>query len=110
MNKFFGPVGYAETVEAAPGVWRESITERNYYGDVIRNTRRLESSGFFNENITISNQISIVSDPYAVQNFLSIRYVKWMGVAWKVVSVEVQSPRLLLSLGEVYNGEGYDGD
>lgn len=110
MNKFFGVVGYAETVEAAPGVWRESITERNYYGDVKRNVRRLENSGYFNENISVSNQISIVADPYAIQNFLSIRFVNWMGTSWKVTSVEVQSPRLLLSLGEVYNGEGYTGD
>lgn len=105
MAKFFGKIGYAETVETAPGVWREQITVREYYGDVTRNMRRYESAGQVNDNINISNTISIVADPFAYDNFHAMRYIEYLGVKWKVSSVEVQYPRLLLTIGGVYNGE-----
>ena len=103
MAKFFGAIGYAETKETAPDVWEEAIVERNYYGDVIRNTRRLENSGNLNDNIVVDNLISVVADAYAEKNFFAIRYVKWMGVPWKVTKVEVLRPRLILTMGDVYN-------
>lgn len=105
MVKFFGVIGYVETVETNPGVWEEQITERNHYGDVIRNTRRLQSSNQLNDNINISNEISIVSDPYANKNFHSMRYIEFMGTKWKISNVEVQYPRLILTLGGLYNGK-----
>lgn len=105
MAKFYGAVGYAETVETAPGVWTEKITERKYYGDITRNTRRLDGSEYLNDNISIQNQISIIADAYAYEHFFAMRYVRWMGACWKVSTVEVQRPRLILTLGGVYNGE-----
>lgn len=105
MAKFYGAVGYAETVETRPSIWQETVIERNYYGDIVRNARRLESGESVNDDITINNSISIVADPYAQQHFFAIRYVKWMGTAWKVTNVEVQSPRLLLTIGGVHNGQ-----
>lgn len=104
MAKFFGAVGYAEMVETSPGVWEETITERDYYGDVTKNNRRLENGEYFNNDVLMNNLISIVADPYAVQHFFAIRYVKWMGASWKVNNVEVQRPRLILTIGGVYNG------
>lgn len=104
MAKFYGAIGYAKTVETKPGVWTEQITERDYYGDVIRNSRRLQSSDKVNDDISISNQISIVADPYAINNFHSMRYAEFMGAKWKISDVEVQYPRLLLTLGGLYNG------
>lgn len=103
MSKFYGAVGYAETVETSPGVWEEQITERNYYGDVIRNTRRLQGADKVNDDINISNEISIVADPYANDHFYAIRYVVFQGAKWKVSNVDVQYPRLILSLGGLYN-------
>lgn len=104
MAKWFGNVGFATTVETTPGVWTEQIVPRPYYGDVIRNNRRLQSSSDkLNDNIEISNELSIVSDPYAFENFHAIRYAEFMGAKWKVTSVDVQYPRLTLSLGGVYN-------
>lgn len=105
MAKFYGAIGYAETVETRPSIWQEAVIERPYYGDIVRNTRRLESGESVNDDITINNSISIVADPYARDHFFAIRYVKWMGTAWKVTNVEVQSPRLLLTIGGVYNGQ-----
>lgn len=104
MAKFYGPVGYAETVETAPGVKKEKITERMYSGDLIRNVRRLEPSDKLNDDINIANEISIIADPFARQNFHKMRYVGYMGALWKVSTVEVQYPRLILTIGGVYNG------
>lgn len=103
MAKFYGKVGFMETEETSPGNWEEKTTERYYYGDVTRNMRRWDSSSNQNDNLNVNNEISIVSDPYAVQNFHAIRYVEWMGALWKVNSVDVQYPRLTLSIGGVYN-------
>ena len=60
MPKFYGAIGYEVTVETSPGVWEEQITERNYYGDVIRNTRRLQSADKINDDINISDRKSVV--------------------------------------------------
>lgn len=102
MAKYFGKIGYAETEETSPGVWREQIVEREYYGDLIRNTRRLQAADKVNDDINISNEISIVADPYAMSNFHSIRYAEFMGAKWKISSVEVSYPRLILMLGGLY--------
>lgn len=104
MAKFYGAVGYAETVETSPGVSVEKITERFYSGDILKNTRRLENGGNLNDDITVNNSISIVADAYAHENFFAIRYVQWMGARFKVTNVDVQSPRLILTMGGVYNG------
>ena len=102
MAKWFGKIGYAETEEISPGVWKEQIVEREYYGDLVRNTRRLQTADKINDDIIVSNELSIVSDPYAMNNFHAIRYVEFMGSEWKVSSVEVSYPRLILTLGGLY--------
>lgn len=104
MAKWYGLIGFAETVEISPGVYEEEITEHQYYGDVVRDTRRLQNSNQLNDNVNISNNISIIADPFANNNFHSIRYIEYMGAKWKVESVEVQYPRLVLTIGGVYNG------
>lgn len=104
MAKYYGKIGYAETVETNPGVWTEQITERSYYGDMIRNTRRLQSAEQVNDNINIANDLSIIADPYAINNFHAMRYAEFMGAKWKISNVEVQYPRLILTLGGLYNG------
>lgn len=101
--KWYGSIGFAEVTETSPGVWTPQITERNYRGDLVRNTRRLQSTDQVNDDININNQISIVADPYANMNFHTIKYATFMGTKWKVSEVEVQYPRLILSLGGVYN-------
>ena len=103
MAKWFGTIGYADLVETSPGVWEEQIIKRSYYGEVIRNTRRLQSTEHLNDDINVSNEISIIADPYAINNFHSMRYVEFMGAKWKVSNVDVQYPRLKLTLGGLYN-------
>ena len=102
-EKFYGKVGYAEPIEHKPGVFGEKITERMYYGEVTRNSRRWESSEHQNDNLTINNAIDILADAYAMNHFYAIRYVEWQGVKCKVNYAEVQRPRISLTLGGIYN-------
>jgi hypothetical protein len=104
MARFHGKVGYGTLVESSPGVFVDEIVEYEYYGDVVRNTRRITEGENLNQDLSVGNSISIVADAYARGNFFAIRYVGWAGVLWTVQDVEVQLPRLILSLGEVYNG------
>lgn len=104
MAKFYGAIGFAESVETRPGVHMEQIVERKYFGDLIRNTRRLQSADQLNDNINIANEISIVADPYANEHFYEMRYIEFQGVKWKVSNVEVKFPRLILTVGGLYNG------
>lgn len=106
MAKFFGEVGYGESVENPPGSgkWVDQITEYPYYGDVIRNTRQLDEADKLNSDINVANSISVVADEQAFKHFSKIKYVRWAGILWTITSVEVRSPRLILSLGSVYNG------
>ena len=105
MAKWFGAIGFAETVETVPGVSVEKIVERNYYGDLIRNKRLLQNAGQVNDNINVANEISIVADPFANNNFHSMRYAEFMGAKWKILTVEPKPPRLILTLGGLYNGQ-----
>lgn len=104
MAKWFGKVGYAIPTEVTPGVWEDVITEYDYCGDINRNLDRLQSSEQLNDNVKIENEISIVADQFARQNFYAIRYVVYEGIKLKISSVQVSYPRLILSLGGVYNG------
>ncbi len=103
MAKFYGAIGYAVTEETKPGVWEEQIVERMYFGDLVQNRRRIQSSGTLNDNINIANEISIMADPFANENFHAMRYVDFMGAKWKISDVEVKYPRLVLTVGGVYN-------
>lgn len=103
MGKFYGSIGYGEMHETKPGIWEKEITERTYFGDVIQFNLRTESSRNLNDDLNINNKISIVADPFAYENFHMILYVLWMGIKWKVTNVEVQHPRLILTIGGVYN-------
>lgn len=103
MAKWYGKVGFGITGETEPGIWEEELTERNYYGDFLSNFRKLQNSGNVNDDISIANKISMIADPFANQNFHSIRYAEYMGAKWKVTDVEVQFPRLILTLGGEYH-------
>lgn len=104
MARFSGDVGYVENVKTGPGKWTPTETVRHYYGDVTRAVRRLSDGKSINDDITINNEISIVADPYAREHFFAIRWVTWQGAKWKVTSAEALYPRIVLSIGGLYNG------
>ena len=103
--KYFGNIGYGITEETRPGVHEPRIVEREYYGDIVRNSRRLQDGGKVNDDLNINIILSIVADPFAYQNFHQIKYAEYMGAKWKATSVEPKYPRLMITLGGVYNGE-----
>lgn len=104
MAKFYGTIGYVVTKETETGIYEEVVVENAYYGDVLKDSRRLQERAKVNDDITISNRISIIADPFANNHFHSMRYVEMMGTKWKITDVEVAFPRLILSIGGVYNG------
>lgn len=108
MAKFYGVIGYASLEEQTEGgvpngVFVEGFTERSYFGDILQDTRRLSSNENLNDDVELSNRISVIADPFAIANFRKIRYVEFMGAKWKVSSAEVQYPRIILTVGGVYN-------
>lgn len=105
MAKFYGNIGFVKSVETEPGVWEEETIERPYYGDITRPITRFQSSGGVNDDVVISNNISVIADPFANENFQYMKYIVLMGAKLKVNTAELQYPRILLSVGGVYNGE-----
>jgi hypothetical protein len=104
VAKFYGKVGYGVATETSPGVWQDVIAEYSYFGDIIRNSRQLQETEFVNNDINVGNSVSIVADAFALEHFHLIRYVELYGVLWKVTTVEVQRPRLILRFGGIYDG------
>lgn len=102
--KYRGQIGFAEVVEKRPGVRTTQPVEYWYSGEVLKRSIRYQNGDSVNETISPQNQISILADAYARSHVGSMRYVKWMGTAWKVTDVTVQHPRLILTLGGPYNG------
>lgn len=104
MARFYGKVGFGQSQDQGNGVFSTVVTYRMYAGDVVRNFRATKDDEKVNSDLNVSHTISVVSDTYANEHFFAIRYVEWSGALWEVDSVEMQSPRLLLRLGGVYNG------
>ena len=104
MARYCGKIGFSISKETAPGIYEDDITERTYYGDVVRDLRKENRTDKIVRDVTISNSFSVVADPFAFENFQFIKYLKYMGIAWNVESVEVQYPRLLISVGGRWNG------
>ena len=103
MAKFYGEIGFAISKETAPGVCTDTIERRFYYGEVNSSHIRTTNGTSINDNVNVSDEISIVSDPFANEHYFSMKYVTYMGVKWKVENISVQFPRLVLSLGGMYN-------
>src|SRR5213075_1432742 len=104
MARCYGTIGYGVSEETVPGVWSDEITERAYYGDILNDVRALSASEKVNDDVRMQSRISIVADAFALGNYLQIKYVEWAGSLWTVTSVDADRPRLILSLGGVYNG------
>ena len=105
MAKFHGNIGFSNVqVEKAPGVFVNEMVERPYYGDVLRNSSKAQSGDNLNKDLTLDNKLSIVADPFAFEYFYAMGYVQWMGALWEIKSAEVQRPRIILTIGGVYNG------
>lgn len=105
MAKFYGKIGFGVDVETGLDVYEPGIEERPYRGDVIRVRRSWDKGEDLNDNLNISNEISIVADAYAYEHFHAMRYVEWMGAKWKIRDITVERPRLILSIGGLWNGD-----
>lgn len=106
--KWYGQLGYRECVEVEPGIWEEKITVVNKFGDVLRNYSSNQQGSKINDDITVSNQISIIADPQLLESFHKIIYITFGGAKWRVSNVEVRYPRLIVTLGSLYVSEDVD--
>lgn len=104
MTKYYGRIGFSITNETAPGVYEEIIDLRKYKGDVLKNYRRWDSSENLNDNLNVDNTLSIIADSFMYENIGVIRCVEWMSTFWEISSIDIQRPRIVLSIGGVYNG------
>lgn len=105
MAKYFGQIGFSKSVETKPGVWEDQIEARCYAGDILQDSRRIQNTGNLIDNVVITNRISIVADDFATQNLPFVRYAVWNGNAFQVSSYEYSYPRIILTLGGLYNGK-----
>lgn len=105
MAKFYGEIGYAKTEETKPGVWETVIAKKMYGGDLNRISKKWHNSQSINGDINLMSEISIIADPFLIDNLHTIKYVKLHGQPWRVESIEFQPPRLILAIGGPYNGE-----
>lgn len=105
MAKFHGIIGFGVTEKTSPGVWKDTVTERRYTGDVIKNAQRWNSKDEMNPELTISDTISIIGDSFAMENVSAIKFVEWRGAKWCVKTITVEPPRVLLAIGGLYHGD-----
>lgn len=105
MARYYGDIGFVFMQEGTPGVHREVSMPRKYRGELLQNSRKLATTDQVNDDIVISNRVSIVADPYARENYYAIRYAEFMGTKWKVTNISIEFPRIVLTLGGVYNGD-----
>lgn len=103
--KWYGQLAYRDSVEVEPGIWEDQITEVNKFGDVLRNYSSNQQGTKINDDISVSNQISIIADPYLLESFHKIIYITFGGAKWRVSNVEVRYPRLIITLGSLYVSE-----
>lgn len=108
--KWFGEIGFNDVIEEEPGVWVPKITPKNFIGDILRNSWREQQGAKINEDLHITNTISIVADPYLLNNFHKIAYIEFSGAKWTISSVEVNTPRITLTLGSLYLEEDEKDD
>lgn len=104
MAKFAGLIGFSTTVETEPGIWTNDIVDKTYVGDVIQTSLRYQNDSKINDDVSINKKISIIADIYLNNNLNTIQYVTYMGVKWSVSNLDIQYPRVILTLGGVYNG------
>jgi hypothetical protein len=104
MAKYSGMIGYAIPLEIKPGVWKDQITEKSYRGDFILNQQRWQQSEMVNDNLNLDNSISVVADAYAYSNIGFMKYIVMNGKKWKITSLAINRPRIVLQIGGLYNG------
>lgn len=108
MAKFYGPIGYAVQSETVPGIWEDTIIEKNYRGDIVLSQQRWQSSEHVNDNFNLDNSISIIADEFAFKNLGAMKFIVWHDTPWKIQSISINRPRIVIQIGGVYNGERSD--
>lgn len=102
--RWYGAIGYATDVEIKPGVWVPQIVDRKYQGSLFKNKTALQQTAEINSGITFNHSLSVIADPFAYENYYSIKYVTYLNKKWIVTNIVMEYPRMTLTLGGMYNG------
>lgn len=103
--KFSGKAGFRiDDVEIEPGVYKPQVVVKAIKGSVVSNSYQHQNSDKSTiDNVRITNQLSIVANQFLNKHITNLMYVEFQGVKWKVESFDIQPPRVVVSLGGVYN-------
>lgn len=104
MARYCGHIGFAVPTETSLGVWEDTIVPRKYYGDVVRHGYSWKQTANLNDDIVVTNTISIVADKFANEHLDAMKWIEFQNSKWRISSAEVEYPRITLTLGGVYNG------
>ena len=101
--KCSGKIGYARAEETSPGIYQEIIVEKQYYGDIVRNSTQILDSNTINSSIKLNNSISVLCNNYISDNLGCVRYMTFKKSKWKISSIEIKDNRIIFTLGDLYN-------
>lgn len=104
MTRYSGLVGYGQQVEVEPGVWDTEDKEVMMKGDLLRQNANIQDSGI-NDKVSLNHRVSLIGDAYAFDNYYNMKWVTVNGFKWAVSAIELQRPRLIVTLGGIWNGE-----
>lgn len=104
MSKFTGLVGYVTQGETAPGVWSPVDNPKKMKGDVLRQSSSSQNDNKVNSDISLNHRVSLLGDSYAFTNYYAIKWIELNGRKWEVASVELQRPRIIVTVGGLWNG------
>lgn len=105
-NKFHGFLGFVKFVESgtSPGKFDVVEEEIPVKGDLLRNALKYEPvEGNEKLNMAISNRFSFIAPNRVFENFEFLKFITWNNVRWNISNIEVNSPRLIVSISGVYN-------
>lgn len=102
--KWYGNIGFGIPVNEND-IHTEVITDKPYKGDILENNLRWQQSDKIDDDLNITNKISVIANDFAYDNIGYMKYVELRGNKWKIVSATLQYPRILLTIGGVWNGD-----
>lgn len=105
MARYSGLVGYVTQEETVPGVWSPVENPRTMKGEIIRQSSTNPDHGKINSDISLNHRVSLWGDAYAFDSYYAIKWIQIDGRKWEVTSVEIKRPRIIVTVGGLWNAQ-----